>query len=563
MLMHPLERIGRTFHHAQRFRDIVRVFLKYGYEDLAHRLHLPSSLGLPTRHRREERAAIHLLSQPEKLRRACEELGPTFIKMAQILSTRPNLLPAGFAEELAKLQDSVAPVPFAEVQSVLSAELKRPLEEIFQSIDEQPLGSASIAQVHRARLVGGDNVVVKVQRPGIRKIIEVDLEIVAHLAALMENHLDGWKIHRPTAVVQQIATTLEQEIDFTAEAAHLERFTFQFATEPTVYLPKVYRDLTTARVLAMEYIDGIKASQLANLEPGAFDRVEVARRIADLVMKQIFAHGFFHADPHPGNIHVLPGARICFLDFGMMGFLDQRGREAFADLVWGIVRRNEISVANALLKLASADQEPPRQGLETDVAEFMHQHFYRPVSELEFGRLITQLLQITTKHGLRIPADFFIMLKALSLMEGLVRRLNPQHDIINQAAPFLRQVRLSRMRPNKLFEGLFEFGLDFAEMARELPSELRRIFSLIKTGEARVIFKHDGLDPLLHSWDRVSNRLSFAIVLAALIIGSSLMVHADIPPKWNGIPVIGLIGFVIAALMGFWLLVSILRSGRM
>ena len=247
----------------------------------------------------------------------------------------------------------------------------------------------------------------------------------------------------------------------------------------------------------------------------------------------------------------------------MMGFLDQRGREAFADLVWGIVRRNEISVANALLKLASADQEPPRQGLETDVAEFMHQHFYRPVSELEFGRLITQLLQITTKHGLRIPADFFIMLKALSLMEGLVRRLNPQHDIINQAAPFLRQVRLSRMHPNKFVEGLFEFGLDFAEMARELPSELRRIFSQIKTGEARLIFKHDGLDPLLHSWDRVSNRLSFAIVLAALIIGSSLMVHADIPPKWNGIPVIGLIGFVLAALMGFWLLVSILRSGRM
>ncbi len=511
--MHPLERIGRTFHHAQRFRDIVRVFLKYGYEDLAHRLHLPGSLGLPTRHRREERAAIHQLTQPEKLRRACEELGPTFIKMAQILSTRPNLLPLGFAEELAKLQDSVAPLPFAEVQSVLSAELKRPLQEIFQSIDEQPLGSASIAQVHRARLVGGDDVVVKVQRPGIRKVIEVDLEIVAHLAALMENYLDGWKIHRPTAVVQNIATTLEQEIDFTAEAAHVERFAFQFATEPTVYLPKVYRDLTTARVLTMEYIDGVKAAQLADLEPGALDRVEVARRIADLV--------------------------------------------------WGIVRRNEISVANALLKLASADQEPPRQGLETDVAEFMHQHFYRPVSELEFGRLITQLLQITTKHGLRIPADFFIMLKALSLMEGLVRRLNPKHDIINQAAPFLRQVRLSRMHPNKFVEGLFEFGLDFAEMARELPSELRRIFSQIKTGEARVIFKHDGLDPLLHSWDRVSNRLSFAIVLAALIIGSSLMVHADIPPKWNGIPVIGLIGFVIAALMGFWLLVSILRSGRM
>jgi ubiquinone biosynthesis protein len=436
-------------------------------------------------------------------------------------------------------------------------------ENLFASFDTEAFAAASLGQVHRARLRDGREVAVKVQRPGIRKLFEVDLEIVAHLAALMENHLEGWKVHRPTAVVQQIAATLEQEIDFTIEAAHVERFAFQFANEPTVYLPEVYRDLTTPRVLTMEYVDGIKASQFAELESAPADRPEIARRIADLVMKQIFAHGFFHADPHPGNIHILPGARICFLDFGMMGFLDQRGREAFADLVWGIVRRNEISVANALLKLASADQEPPRQGLEADVGEFMHQHFYRPMGELEFGRLITQLLQITGKHGLSIPPDFFIMLKALSLMEGLVRRLNPQHDIITQAAPFLRHVRLSRLRPKKFVEGLFEFGLDFAEMAREFPSEMRRIFSQIKTGEARVIFKHDGLEPLLHSWDRVSNRLSFAIVLAALIIGSSLMVHADIPPKWKGIPVIGLIGFVLAALMGFWLLVSILRHGRM
>jgi len=563
MLTSRLKDIGRTIQHVQRFRDIVRVFLKYGYDDLAQRLHLPSTLGLPTRQRREEQAAIHQLSHPEKLRRACEELGPTFVKMGQILSTRPNLLPAGFAEELAKLQDGVAPIAFAEVQPILRSALTCPLEEIFQCIDETPLGSASIAQVHRARLVGGAEVVVKVQRPGIRKLIEVDLEIVAHLAALMENYLEGWKVHHPTAVVRQIAKTLEQEIDFTIEAAHLERFAFQFTNEPTIHVPRVYRELTTPLVLTMEYIDGIKASQLTELDLASYDRAEIARRIADLVMKQILVHGFFHADPHPGNIHILPGARICFLDFGMMGFLDQRGREAFADLVWGIVRRNEVSVANALLKLASADHEPPRQGLDTDLAEFIHQHFYRPLEELEFGRLITQLLHITSKHGLRIPPDFFIMLKAMSLMESLVRRLNPKHDIVTQAAPFLRQVRLSRMQPHKLLEGLLEFGLDFAEMARELPAEWRRIFSQIKTGEARVIFKHDGLEPLLHSWDRVSNRLAFAVVLASLIIGSSVIIHADIPPKWNGVPVIGLIGFVLAALMGFWLLLSILRHGRM
>lgn len=563
MLFRRLENIGRRFHHLQRSRDVVKVFLKYGYEDLAHRLHLPSALNLPLKQVREEQAAIHSLSPPERLRRACEELGPTFVKMGQILSTRPNLLPEPFIQELAKLQDEAAPIPFAEIKAALERELKRPLDQVFQSIDEQPLGAASIAQVHRARLLNGDAVVVKVQRPGVRRIVEVDLEIMVELASLIEHHVEGWRVHRPSAIVREIARTLQEEIDFTVEAAHMERFAWQFSGEAAIYLPKVCHEATTRQVLTMEYVDGLKASRLMEPEAAGLDRGEIAQRIADLVMRQIFVHGFFHADPHPGNIHVLPGNVICFLDFGMMGYLDSRGREAFADLVWGIARRNEISVAGALLKLASAEYEPPRQGLEADVAEFMHQHFYRPLGEMEFGRLVAQLLQLTTKHGLQIPPDFFIMLKALSLMEGLVRRLQPRHNIIKQAVPFLKQVRLNRVRPKRLVEGLFEFGIDFAELARELPAELRRIFSQIKTGEARVVFKHDGLEPLLASWDRISNRLAFSVVLASLIIGSSLIIHANIPPKWNGIPIIGLIGYIMAAVMGFWLLVSILRHGRM
>lgn len=563
MIFRRLENIGRRFHHLQRARDVVKVFLKYGYEDLAHRLHLPSALKLPLQQVREEQEAIHQLSPPERLRRVCEELGPTFVKMGQILSTRPNLLPEPFIHELAKLQDEAAPIPFADVRDILEKELKRPLNEVFKSIEEQPLGAASIAQVHRAVLLDGSDAVVKVQRPGIRQLVEVDLEIMEQLAFLIEHHVEGWRVHRPAAIVREIAKTLEQETDFTIEAAHMERFAWQFAGEETIRLPKVHHAATTSRVLTMEYVDGIKASRLADLQTAHLDQPEIARRIADLVMKQIFVHGFFHADPHPGNIHILPGNVICFLDFGMMGFLDLRSREAFADLVWGIARRNEISVVGALLKLASAEHEPPRQGLETDVAEFMHQHFYRPLGEMEFGRLVAQLLQLTSKHGLHIPPDFFIMLKALSLMEDLVRRLSPRHNIIKQAVPFLKQVRLSRVRPKRLVEGLFEFGIDFADLARELPAELRRIFSQIKTGEARVVFKHDGLEPLLASWDRISNRLSFSVVLASLIISSSLIIHADIPPKWNGIPIIGLIGYVMAAVMGFWLLVSILRHGRM
>ncbi|MEQ2006763.1 MAG: AarF/UbiB family protein, partial [Limisphaerales bacterium] len=313
MLFQRVRQLGRTLQHAARFRHVGAVLLKYGYQDIAERLHLPRSRGLLFRRLRTEQSAIAKLSQPERLRLACEELGPTFIKLGQLAASRTQTLPREFTDELAKLQDQVAPAPFAEIRRVLEEELKRPLDEVFVSIEAGPLGSASIAQVHRAVLRGGGQVVVKVQRPGVKEIVDVDLDILRQLAAFAETHLEGWKAHRPVAIVDELARNLERELDFIREAAHLERFTWQFASEPTIHLPQVHHGLTTARVLTMEFVDAIKASKLSELAAAQLDRAEIARRIADLVMKQIFTHGFFHADPHPGNIHILPGNRICFL----------------------------------------------------------------------------------------------------------------------------------------------------------------------------------------------------------------------------------------------------------
>lgn len=563
MLIRRIENIGRTFHHLQRARDIVGVFLRYGYEDLAEKLHLPSALGVPIKRIREEQEALRDLSPAVRLRLACEALGPTFVKMGQILSTRPDLIPDPFIRELRKLQAQVAPVEFSRIRKVLADELGRPIARVFESIEEKPLGSASIAQVHKARLVDGQVVVVKVQRPDIQQVVSLDLEIMHYVAELMEDHLEGWRIHRPTAIVEEITRTLEKELDFSSEAGHIERFRRQFEGDPAVHVPEVYHHACTPRVITMEYIRGVKASKFKETRSPSEERCRIAERVADLIMRQVFEHGFFHADPHPGNIHILSGQVICFLDFGMMGFIDQRGRETFADLIWGIARRNEVSVANALLRLAQAEDEPPRQGFEAEVADFMHQHFYRPLAEVGFARLFGELLDLTTRHHLRVPANFFIMLKSLSLMEGLVRRLNPQHDVIKQAAPLLRRLRLFRLNPARIGEGLFELSLDFATLAREFPAEVRRILSQIKTGEAKVVFKHHGLDPLIQSMDRVSNRLAFSVVLASLIIGSSLIIHTDVPPKWGEVPIIGLIGYLLSAVMGFWLLIAILRHGKM
>ena len=563
MIIHRLKQISRAVEHARRYRVIVGVFLKYGFEDIVQRLPLPKAFRFPLPKAHGERAVIAQYAPPQKLRHAFEELGPTFIKLGQLLSARTHILPRAFTEELAKLHDEVPPIGFAEIKTVLESDLKRSLDACFTSVEETPIGSASIAQVHGAVLPGGERVVVKVQRPGIEQTVRVDLEIMAQLAGLLEKHVEGWKIHRPTAIIAEFARRLEQELDFSAEAAHMERIAYQFAGNPALHVPKVFHAVSSNRVLTMERIKGIKASNLVALEAAQLDRREIARRIADLVMQQVFVHGFFHADPHPGNIHILPGNVVCFLDYGMMGFLDQRTRETFADLVAGIVQRNERKVAGALLTLAAAELESPRQGFEADVAEFMHQHFYRPVGEMVFSKLVNHLFRLTARHELTMPADLFTMLKALSLMEGLVRRLDPEHDLIAQARPFMREVHLNRVRPRRLLRQWVEFSGEAANFLRDLPLEIRRVLAQIKSGKAKVTFHHEGLEPLDNTIDRSSNRLAFALVLAALIVASSLVILSGIPPKWHDIPVIGLIGYVFAGLMGGWLLIAIIRHGRM
>lgn len=563
MLFQRIRKLGAAYQQAKRLRDIAGVLLKYGYDDLAQHLPLPRAARLPLKRVREQQAHMQQISQPERLRRVCEELGPTFVKLGQLAAARTRILPPEFTDELAKLQDQVSPLPFIEIRAVIEEELKLPLAEIFASVEETPLGSASIAQVHRAKLLTGEEVVIKVQRPGIQKTVGEDLAILRQLASLAEAHLPEWRLHQPVALVDELARSLEKEMDFTCEAAHLERFAWQFRDEPTIYLPAVFLEFTTPRVLVMEYVNGIKASNLDELKTAGHDRHELGQRIADLVMKQIFEHGFFHADPHPGNLQIMPDQRVCFLDFGMMGFLDLRTREAFVDFVWGVARRSESSVASALLKLTETDLEPARGTFETDVAEFMHRHFYRAAGEIHFGKLVTQLAQLANKHRLRLPSDLVVMLRALSLTEELVRQLNPEHNLIAQAKPFMKRTRMDRLRPRRVITSALEFAQEVGEAARELPNEVRRIVSQIKTGQARVNFRHEGLEPATNAFERSANRLSFALVVASLIISSSLIIHAKVPPLWGGVSVLGLVGYLLAGLMGFWLLVSILRHGKM
>lgn len=556
--------IGRTYRHLNRYHRILRVLFKYGFNDLVDRLHidqyLESGLQMINRKPREQ---IARLSRPERLRLVFEELGPTFIKLGQLLSTRPDLIPADYLDELARLQDEVPAFSLAEVHAIFREELGRSPDEVFHYFDAEPLAAASIGQVHRARLDSGAEVVVKVQRPDIDAVIAVDLEILAHIAGLMEQYLEEVQGHRPTAIVQEFARSLSREIDFAVELANIQRFARQFERNQAIHVPLVYPELSTQRVLVMEYVLGIKASMTTQLREQGYDLPLIAERGATLVMEQIFVHGFFHADPHPGNLFILPDNVVCFIDFGQMGRLSRKDREDFTDLVLDLVAGDERNIVDGVLKVTVQLGEVDREGLGRDLGSLMDLYLYRPLDELEAGRILQDLLDLVTRHKLTFKPAFYQMMKALSTVEGVGLMLDPKLELIRLARPFMRRIRLERMRPGRLAEEIARTGSGYLQLVRELPEELRSILRQLRGGRMRIEFEHHGLQALGAALDRVSNRIAFAIVLAALIVGSSLIVLSDIPPHWHDIPVIGLLGFLVAGIMGFWLLLSIIRHGRM
>ncbi len=556
--------IGRTYRHLNRYRQILAVLFKYGFGDLLELLKIDQYIEVGLQMISRNRGArVEPLTRPQRLRMAFEELGPTYIKLGQILSTRPDLIPMDFIQELSKLQDDVPAFPFKEVCKVVKSEFGRPPEELFDSLEETPQASASIGQVHRAILKDGESVAVKFQRPGIRKIIEVDLEIMLHLATLAEHHIEELALHRPVKIVDEFARTLEKEIDYKIEATNMERCARQFLDDPNVYIPKVYREVTSSRVLTAEFVEGIKISDIDGLKSAGLDRTVITARGADLVLKQVFEHGFFHADPHPGNIFALPNNVICLIDFGMVGVVDRQTRNDFVDLLDSIVHQNEIAASEVLLKLTYWDQEPDRRLLEREVADFMGRHLYKPLKEIELGKLLQQLLEVAGDFQLRIPPDLFLMMKALGTVEGVGRMLDPDFDMIARATPFIAKVKLERYTTERIVEDVFDLSARLMRFLRQFPKELLDITQMIRRQKLSVRIEHRGLETMLITHDRISNRISFSILIAALIIGSALIVISETPPLIYGISLIGILLFFAAAMMGIWLLVAILRKGKL
>jgi len=549
--------------HISRYNQIAQTLVKYGFDDVVAALNLEKSASLISSivgdKKREE---IKKFSKYERVRMAFEELGPAFVKFGQILSNRPDYIPSELIKELEKLQDSASPVTFNEIKTIIEQELGQTLEEAFETFDEAPLASASIAQVHLARLKTGQKVVVKVQRPNIEKIIETDTEIMLNLAGLMEKYMPEYRYLNPIGMVKVFRDTIRLELDFYHESYNLERFKANFENDPIIHTPTFYKTHSRKRILTMEFIEGCKISDLEKIRSWGLNPEVIAHKGIDVMFKQIFVQGFFHADPHPGNVFVMPDGRLCYLDFGMMGTIVSDDRENLSSIFIGVFTKDARRIVRALRKLSGTRQFPNEDLLEHRILELVDQYSNLSLKEIKISSFFNQFKNLIIDYKITVPQDFFLLIKAISTTEGVGLKLYPELNLMKKMEPFVQGMLKRKLNPLKFARNIYLAATDMSQFIKSFPNDLRDIVDKLRYGVIKVDIEHLGLEPLNKTLDKVSNRISFAIIAAAMMIGSSMIVHAKLPPFYNGIPILGLIGFILAVFFSLILIWSIFKHGK-
>lgn len=556
---------GKRLRHLQRYREIAACLVRNGFGYLVEEMGLLGLLSLPkrlfTRAPREEGRSVGA-----RVRVVLEELGPTFIKLGQMLSTRPDLLPEHIIAELNKLQDQVPPFPFREVKRIIEEELGAPAEEIFAYLAETPLAAASIGQVHLARLKSGQEVVVKVQRPLISSTVETDLEILEDLATLAEHRLELARRYHIRDLVEEFARNIRAELNYTWEARNAERFAQIFAGDERIFVPRVSWEYTTRRVLTLECFRGVKINDTRELKARGYDLRTIARRLIEAYLHQVLIAGFFHGDPHPGNLMVLPGEVIGFTDFGLMGKLPRELKRDFTSLLLAIINRNTDGIVKAALRIGVVLEDVDLKEFRDDVEELQEKYYNLPLSQISFAEALQDFFRLAHRHRIQIPADVALLGKTFLTLEGIITKLAPDLSIFEMVVPFRRKLVMARFQPREVVDLFWRNLVGYGELLLDIPRDLKELTFLVKKGRLRLELGVPELERFSRKLDRIGNRLSFSIVLlsfsiimAGLIIGSAL---GNQPSIFRQMPAIEF-GFAIATVMFLWLIFSIFRSGKL
>ncbi|MDD2320852.1 MAG: AarF/UbiB family protein [Geobacteraceae bacterium] len=561
--MSSLLGIKLNIRSLRRVRQVIGVLIGYGFESLIEHLHLTQFMARGARLFRRSEGEIARLSPAERMRLALEELGPTFIKLGQLLSTRPDIVPKNYLAEFSKLQDQVPGFSFSQVRIRLREELGGEIEELFASFRTEPIAAASIAQVHGAYLQSGEEVVVKIRRPGIVAEVETDIEVLMGLAILVERHFPENSCFDPVALVKEFARSIRRELDLSREGRTIERIAANFAGDASIRFPHVYWERTSSGVLTLECIHGIKVSEVHALDEAGLDRKLVARRGADAFLRQVLEHGYFHGDPHPGNVFILPGNVVCLLDYGMMGRLDPSSREFFADFLLSVIGRDPDRIISLLLYSGDITDTLDGRALRRDLSDFIDDFYEVPFAEMSVGRILGDLIELIAAYRIHFRPDFMMLAKALVTVEGMGRMLDPEFDMVERLRPFVEKAAAEKLAPRHIAREVGSSLQSYYNLARTMPDDVKEILNRLNRNKFKIDLEHRGLEHFIRELDKSGNRLSSSLIIAALLVGSSLIMQTDKGPHILGIPAFAFLGYTVAGLMGVWLLLGIFRSGRL
>lgn len=541
-----------------RMREILTILAKHGLGEFLVRIKLPIRR---IKHSDPSAQPQRYLSTPRRVRLAFEELGPTFIKLGQILATRADVFGEEWTEEFAHLQNNTHPLPITEIRDIIQAQLSQPLDTIFSHIEAQPIGSASIAQVHRATLTSDEQVAIKVKRPGIESTVTADLRILNHIAQLLESEIPESKRYYPVQMVQYFARSLEKETDLSAERRNMQHFARIYNQQQQIHIPQTYATYSNRQILVQEYIDDTLLKNLTLSSWSKQQRHNLAATLVDIILDMILQHGLFHADPHPGNILVRNDGRITLIDFGLIGRLSQQRHQEIITLIHALLERDQFALQYVLSNWAQGEPLNEDQ-LGSAVLEMLLNYEQLNSSQLRISQIINDITHIVREYGLTLPADLIILFKCLITLDGVIKQIDGDFELLNHAQTTVQNVLRHRFNTHTIWRhSKMQLHL-LAQIIDTLPQNLLRLSKRIHHGQLPISLNIQHIDKLNNQLDKAVNRLTMGIVTAALIIGSSIVMSINAGPKIFDLPIFGLLGYLLAFSNSLWVIWSIWRSGR-